>query len=84
MIFVWLSRVLAAALIALGALKIGLGTYVARSFPDPADYEAATRRYIGSGTTGDAIDEGIMFCGVGVLLGLLAYLIAKRRTAARH
>ncbi|WP_136634765.1 hypothetical protein [Pseudooceanicola onchidii] len=84
MIFVWLSRILAAALIALGAIKVGLGLYVARTFTAPADYEAATRRYIGSGTTGDAIDQGIVFCGLGIALGLLAFFLAKRPTAARH
>lgn len=77
MVFVWLCRILAAAQIALGAIKIGLGVYVARNFPDPADYEAATRRYVGSGTTGDAIDQGIMFCGAGVVIGLLAHFVAK-------
>ena len=80
MVLVWLGRLLAVALISLGALKIGLGVYVARAFIDPTAYEAATRRYIGSGTTGEAIDRVLTVIVLGVALGLLAKVAANRRT----
>ncbi|MEL6104348.1 MAG: hypothetical protein AAFR68_23995, partial [Pseudomonadota bacterium] len=61
MIFVWLGRALAWGLLLLGAARVGVGFYIANSFSDQAAYEAATRRYIGSGTTGEAIDQGLLW-----------------------
>ena len=80
MIFVWLGRLVAVALIAFGALRIGVALFVAKNFPDPDAYTAATRRYIGSGTTGEAIDQGIVYLLVGVAFGVMAQVGAKRKT----
>ena len=61
----------------IGLLMTGIGFYVA-SIPDADMRLAATRRYIGSGSSGDAIDRGIVVVVVSVGLGVLCKL-AKRR-----
>lgn len=71
MVFVRLGRILAWALIILGSIRAGLGALVAFGTSDLASYQAATRRYIGSGTTGEAIDQGLMWVAAGIVVGLL-------------
>ncbi|MEM8801879.1 MAG: hypothetical protein AAGF55_05040, partial [Pseudomonadota bacterium] len=41
MIFVWLGRLLAWALLLFGVMRAGVGFYVANNFVDPAAYAAA-------------------------------------------
>ena len=77
MIFVWLGRALAWVLLLLGAARAGIGFLIA-SIPDQATYEAATRRYIGSGTTGEAIDQGLLWVAAGIVVGLLARIAARQ------
>lgn len=78
MTFVRLGRVLAWALLLIGAMRVGVGFFVATAFSDPATYAAATRRYIGSGTTGDAIDQGLVVFAAGIVVGLLTHIAAKK------
>lgn len=75
--FVWLGRIAAWGLVIFGALRVAMGLWVATAFEDQATFEAATARYIGSGTTGDAIDRGVMMIGAGILFGLLAKIAAE-------
>ena len=79
MIFVWIGRLFASALILFGLLRIAMGYYVASGFPDQHDYEAASRRYLGSGTSGEAIDQGLTYLALGLAAAFLVRLIAKRR-----
>ncbi len=59
----WLAMVL-------GALRTATGLFVA-SFDDPASRAAAASRYLGSATSGEAIDQGIKVFLFGLVLGIL-------------
>ncbi len=50
-----------------GALRMASGLLVARS----ENYEALARRYLGSKTPGEAIDQGVMVLIFGICLGVL-------------
>ncbi|SMX43638.1 hypothetical protein [Actibacterium lipolyticum] len=78
MIFVWLGRLLAWALIVFGTARVIIGFYVARNFVEPAAYNAATARYLGSSTSGEAIDKGLMYIAIGIAFGLLARIATQR------
>ena len=53
-----------------GALRVGIGFFVA-SIDDPAARVAAASRYLGSATSGEAIDQGIKVVLFGLVLGIL-------------
>ena len=78
--FLKLGRFISWALIILGSARAFVGFYVAYFFEDPAAYEWATARYLGSSTSGEAIDRGLIMIALGVFFGLLVR-IAKKRTA---
>ncbi|MBO9467121.1 hypothetical protein J7443_17900 [Tropicibacter sp. R15_0] len=67
---------LALALIVLGGWKVLMGLFVA-IYLDGS--EAATKAYLGSGTTGEQIDQGILWLVAGVVVGLIAK-IARNTT----
>lgn len=50
-----------------GALRVASGLLVAQS----ENYEAIARRYLGSKTPGEAIDQGLMVLIFGICLGVL-------------
>lgn len=52
--------------VALGGLRVALGFGLAIGGD-----QAAAHRYIGSGTTGDAINEGMLLLALGIALGIL-------------
>ena len=64
------------AMVLLGLMRTFMGLYVAVNF-EGAELAAATRRYIGSGTTGEAMDNGIMIFIAGIVLGLLVEIAKK-------
>jgi len=74
-----LGHLLTWCLIIFGALRASIGIYVLINFVDPVAYEAATRRYIGSGSAGDAIDKGLIYLAFGIVVGLIVR-IAKNTT----
>lgn len=63
-------KFIAMAMIALGFLRAAMGFWVA-SFDD---YEAAAMRYLGSASSGDAIDQGLIL----LVIGLFARFVLKR------
>lgn len=63
-------KFVAGALIVIGGLRLAMGLLVA-SFDD---YEAAARRYLGSASAGDAIDQGLIL----LVVGLFARFVVKR------
>ena len=73
-----LGKLIAWTMVLFGCVRIGMGWWVATSFIEPDAYAAATARYIGSGTTGDAIDRGLVWILVGVVVGLLAHIAGRR------
>ncbi|MBS1303051.1 hypothetical protein [Loktanella sp. SALINAS62] len=77
MFFTKVGNLLAWVGFLIGLLMTGVGFYVA-SIPDAEMRLAATRRYIGSGSSGDAIDRGIMVVVVSVVLGILCKMASRR------
>lgn len=77
MSFAGIGRIVAIVMIVLGLLMVVQGFVVAYVFDaDPA----AVRRYIGSGTTGETIDRGLLTIFAGLILGLLAAIARKKAT----
>ena len=74
---VTLGKLIAWGLVILGGIRVAMGFYVANAFVSQAQWEAASRRYFGTKTSGEVIDQGLLWIGVGVAFGLLA-LIADR------
>ena len=79
-----LARLIAWGLILFGLFRVAAGFYVATYFVDQPSYEAATARYIGSGTTGEAIDQGLVLIAIGVGIGVLARIAAGLSKASRR
>ena len=65
MFFTKAGRVIAWLAVAFGGLRIALGFGLAGGNP------AAAQRYLGSATTGDAIDQGLMLVVFGIAIGIL-------------
>lgn len=76
MFFIKAGSIIAWLLVVAGLMRVVMGFIIASS----DNYVAATKRYLGSGTTGEAIDKGFMWLVVGVVIGLLVQ-IAKNREA---
>jgi hypothetical protein len=66
----FLGRSVAWLALIFGALRVGVGLFVA-SMDDPTSRAAAASRYLGSSTSGEAIDQGIKVFLFGVVLGIL-------------
>lgn len=67
MLFTTLGRIVATLTLLLGIMRVALGFVVAWS----ADPAAAGARYLGSSTSGEAIDRGLMTILVALALGVL-------------
>lgn len=81
MIFVKLGKLLAWTLLFAGAFKAVTALIVALAFfTDPEALAAATSAYIGTGTTGQAVDQGLIWVTMGIVVGLLVQ-IAERKTS---
>ncbi len=72
MIFVRMGQVIAWLPIIGGVAGILMGFIVTSNAADPAAFEAAQRRYLGSSSPGESIDRGFMWIALGVAMGLLA------------
>ena len=66
-----LGNVISKLAMIMGAIRFCVGFWIA-SMEDPETRAFATARYLGSGTSGDAIDQGIYVFLFGLILGLLA------------
>ncbi|MBY5973680.1 hypothetical protein KUV28_15080 [Ferrimonas balearica] len=64
------GKIVAWLALALGVLRTAMGFFVA-SIDDPASRTAAASRYLGSATSGEAIDQGIKIFVFGLALGIL-------------
>lgn len=65
-----LGNIVARLALVLGLLRAGMGLFVAL-IDDPASRAAAASRYLGSVTSGEAIDQGIKVFLFGLVLGIL-------------
>lgn len=78
MFFARLAHIIAVLALVFGLARIGIGFYVASIEPAEAR-AAATARYIGSKTSGEAIDQGIYVIILAAALGTLAGIALKKR-----
>ena len=72
-----LGRLIAWVLVVLGGLRVAMGLYVANAFVSQDAWEAANRRYLGSATSGEAINQGLIWIAVGVAFGLLTLIASN-------
>ncbi len=72
MIFIWLGRFAAWALVLLGGLGLGIGLVGLYTMPDAAARAAWAANYLGADSFGEELDQRIMMIGAGIVLGLLA------------
>ena len=80
MFFTKIGRIAAWLAFIGGVLRIGMGVLLAQSTAhDPA---AAARRYLGTQTTGEAIDQGLVVLVIAIALGILTEI--SRSVAAPH
>lgn len=82
MIFTRLGTIIAYIGVGLGILRVAMGFFIATMFDDANSYAAASRRYLGSASTGEAIDTGIICIVVSVALGVLCEVSKSRKTDA--
>ena len=68
----------------LGLLRVGMGLLVASGTADMESNQAAARRYLAAATSGEAINEGLMYIVFGVSLGVLCQIAAKVSKADRQ
>lgn len=66
----FLGRIAAWLLLIFGALRVGVGFFVA-GIENAEDRAVAAARYLGSTTSGEAIDQGLMVALCGIVLGVL-------------
>ena len=71
----WVSRIA----LALGAIRLSLGFFVAFVFDTHESMIAASKRYLGTSTSGEAIDQGIKVLIVGLVIGLLVKIAKKNQ-----
>ncbi|MDO9639807.1 MAG: hypothetical protein Q7J44_14810 [Pseudotabrizicola sp.] len=77
-----LGSIIAWLTLIFGALRVGIGYYVA-SIDDPASRAAAASRYLLSGSSGQAIDQGVKVFLFGLALGILVKIASSLVKIAR-
>ena len=77
--FTKIGSFLAWALVVLGALRFAMGLYVAITFESNESMVAASKRYLATANSGEAITEGILMFGVGIVIGLVAQIAKNTR-----
>lgn len=75
MFFAKICRLFAYVLLVLGCLKVSLGFFGASM----ENHRAFARRYLGTETTGEAIDEGLYTIVVAVGFGIAWELLKRLR-----
>jgi hypothetical protein len=78
-----LGSIVAWLLVISGALRAGMGFYVAYNFSGDANI-AAAKRYLGTVNSGEAIDKGLTWLLVGVFLGVLVNIAKRRETSGNE
>ena len=80
MIFTRLGAIIAYIGLGMGILRVAMGIFIATMFDDANSYAAASKRYLGSASTGEAIDTGVFYIVVSVALGVLCEISKNRKT----
>ncbi len=61
-----------------GILRVGLGFFGAYGTESMADNIAFANRYLAASSTGEALNEGFLYIGVSVALGILCEISRSR------
>lgn len=77
MFFVRIGKVIAHLMFWLGLLRVGMGSLVAFGTADMESNHAASSRYLAAATSGEAINEGMIYVLLAVTLGVLCQIAAK-------
>lgn len=72
-----LGAIVAWILVVYGVLRFSVGFYVAYFFVSDEDYVWATKRYIGTASSGEAMDQGVLVFVVGLVIGLIVKIAKK-------
>ena len=72
MVIIWIGTWISRIALILGILRLSLGFFVAFAFDTREGMIAASKRYLGTSTSGEAIDRGMYMIIAGVVIGLLA------------
>ena len=78
MFFAKIAKAIATLALIFGLWRVGIGVYVASIEPFAAR-DAARARYIGSKSSGQAIDQGIYMIAFAAALGTMASMALKRK-----
>ena len=76
--FVWLGNVVAWLGLIFGGFRLGIGIYIAAQ-NDAAVRTAMSVRYLGSSSSGEAIDQAIPVIAAAVALGVLVKIASTLR-----
>lgn len=79
MFFTRTGKVIAHIVFWLGALRLGLGAFGAFATANMENNRAFAGRYLAAETTGEAINEAMIYILVAVALGILSEISASRR-----
>jgi len=71
MSFAKVGRIIAWIALTFGAVRVGMGFFVA-SFDDPAQRAAAASRYLGSAGSGESINQGVYTILIAICIGILS------------
>lgn len=82
-LFLRLGKIAAWLILIYAVIRIGMGLYVAETFVSPEANQAASRRYLATETSGEAIDSGLNALLGAIALGILVS-IAQALTRPRR
>lgn len=77
MFFTRIGKFIAHLLFWMALIRVGMGFLLAFGTPDMENNRAAARSLLGTATTGEAINEGMLGILVAVALGILCEISAK-------
>jgi len=84
MFFTRLGTLIAYIGLVMGILRAAMGINILLMFDDITSYTAATKRYLGSTSPGEAIDKGAVCILVSVALGILCEISKSRKVDASN
>ena len=79
MLFIRLGAFAAWIILIAGFMRFAMGLFVATMFDSQESMIAATRRYLGTTSSGEAMDQGILALVIGIALGLLVEIAKSLR-----
>lgn len=78
MFFIRAGSIMAWGAVILSAFKLTVGLWIALTL-DKEQMIAASKLYLGTATSGEAIDEGLIMLAAGIIVGLLVEIAKSRK-----